>query len=207
MKRFTLRTVLALIVFLALIMSQVMLVIQNGTLRREVEMHRGQLGYLVPVDESKVNLIHVPSSEEGVWMWRVHAPPGTVFDLGMKSEKIPWPGVDDHCQISEIRLTSDPRGDLITAALSKDIDGQDYVLRIRYAGGHTAFRIRMAREEFLDGSGSIEMAGQGGTKAFDIGKPIVLYRKRLQEKTPPGMTPTPQRESRGLMFWLVPMKR
>ncbi len=113
MLRFTLRTALASTAFFALILGCLLLQTRNSALRREVEMLRAEMGHLAPADDSRVNIIEVPTSDPFSWSWRVFAPPGTQFDAGIVTEDIPKRGVPS-ASFSGVEILDHPKEEAIT---------------------------------------------------------------------------------------------
>lgn len=206
MLRFTLRTALALTAFFSLILGCLLLQTRNSALRREVEMLRAEMGHLAPADDSRVNIIEVPTSDEFSWSWRVFAPPGTQFDAGIVTEDIPKRGVPS-ASFSGVEIPSEQNGVLVTASITNDLDA-GYVLTIDFGNGHIVRdRTSKPRSEFIDGSATIETAGGNGPQVCDFNKPIILHRRRLFERTSPSTHSEPKGESRGMMFWITPKRR
>ncbi|GAA4461926.1 hypothetical protein [Novipirellula rosea] len=206
MQRYSLRTTLVAIGVIALSLGIVLLQIRNSGLRREVEMLRAEMGFLVPVDVSRVNVIEVPTTDQFSWSWRVFAPPGTQFDAGIVTEDIPKRGAPSASFLG-IEIPSEPNGVLITASVTNDLDA-GYMLQINFGNGNTVRdRISLSREEFINGSASLETAGRSGPQVCKFDEPIILHRRRLYEQTSPTTHSEPEGVSRGLMFWITPKKK
>ncbi|GAA4459720.1 hypothetical protein GCM10023156_39700 [Novipirellula rosea] len=206
MQRFSLRAVLVFVAFLALVLAFVMLQARNSVLRREVEMLRAELGYLVPADVSKVNLIEVPTGEEYSWRWRVFAPPGTQFDAGIVTEEIPKSGAPSPSFLG-VEIPSEQNGVLVTASITNDLDA-GYVLKLDFGNGNVVRDGTLkSRDEFSDGSASLMTAGRNGPQVCDFNEPIILHRRRLHEQTSPTTYSEPKGKSRGMMFWITPTKK
>lgn len=206
MQRFSLRTALAATGAVALIISVVLLQVRNFHLRREVEILRREMGFLVPVDDSRVNVIEVPTADQHSWAWRVFAPPGTRFDAGIITGGIPERGVPSASFIG-VEIPSEPNGVLITASVARDLD-EGYVLKIDFGNGNTVLdRTSKSRDEFISGSASLETAGRNGPQVCDFDEPIILHRRRLYEQDSPTTYSEPKGKSRGMMFWITPQKK
>jgi len=206
MKRFSLRTTLIVLFLVGLSLGYVLLLIQNISLQREVEMLRGESGHLTVVDDSLVNVVEVPTESEITWRWRVYAPEGTYFDAGIATDAIPQTGAPP-AGLRDFQIPTDPKGVLVTASVTNDIDG-GYVLKLTFGDRSTySDRTQLPREEFFDGSANQETAGRGGTVAYPYDQPIVLHRRRLHEQTSPTTRAAPVGDARGMMFWITPRKK
>jgi len=206
MKRFSLRTSFVFVAVVALVLALVLLQSRNTALRREVEMLRVELGHLVPADNSKVNIIEVPTADPYSWRWRVFAPPGTQFDAGIATEEIPENGTPSPSFLG-LEIPSEQGGVLVTASITKDLD-DGYVLKLDFGNGNVLRdRTLKPRDDFVDGSASLVTAGRNGPQICEFNDPIVLHRRRLFEQTSPTPRGEPQDASRGMMFWITPKKK
>lgn len=204
MTRFSLRTIFVGLAVVALIIGCAVLQWHNFALRREVEQLRIELGYLVPIDESKVNIIEVPTTD--TWRWRVFAPEGTVFDAGIITKQIPRHGTPGPSFLG-FQIPSERRGVLVTASVAKDLE-DGYALRLDFGDGRTmSSRTPLKPKDFLDGSAGYMTAGRGGTQVCEFDGPIVLHRRRLMEPVSPTVSSEPDGPARGLMFWITPKKK
>lgn len=191
---------------IALVLALTLLQTQNMTLRREVEGLRAELGHLVPADNSKVNIIEVPTADPYSWRWRVFAPPGTQFDGGIATEKIPEEGTPTPSFLG-LEIPSEPNGVLVTASVTQDLD-DGYVLKLDFGNGNVLRnRTLQPRRSFVDGSASFATAGRNGPQICEFNQPIILHRRRLYEQTSSTTRSEPSGNSRGIMFWITPKKK
>jgi hypothetical protein len=206
MKRFSLRTALISTALMAFILGFVLLQTRYAALLREVAGLRAEMGHLVPADYSRVNVIEVPGTDEYSWRWRVFAPPGTQFEAGIATEKIPLRGVPSP-SIFGVEIPSEQHGVLMTASITNDLDA-GYVLKLDFGNGNVIrCRTTQSRDEFIDGSATLATAGQHGPQVGDFNEPIILHRRRLHEQTSPTTHGEPSGNSHGLMFWITPRQK
>ena len=81
--RFSLRTILLLVVIIALGVAQIVAMRRvrevtavNRRLAEENEKLRGEVGYLEVDDRTKVQVVRIPTLDEFTWRWKVYLPPG-----------------------------------------------------------------------------------------------------------------------------------
>ena len=206
MKRFSLRSIFLLVGFCALLLGYLLLLTRNHSLSREVQSLRAEVGYLALVDESRVNVVEVPTNGPYEWRWRVYAPPGTVFDAGIMTGKIPSSGTGRPNSIG-VDIPSETNGVLITASVTNDHDGGK-LLELKLGNGNSLrVPISMPSEEFVDGSANVLTAGQNGVQVCDLNDPIILHRRSLIEPTSPTTSSEPRGLSRGILFWITPREK
>jgi len=194
------------VAFFAMAMGLALLQSQNHSLRQEVGSLRSELGHLVPVDDSKVNIIEVPTQSKYIWRWRIFAPEGTSFDAGIAAERIPRIGTPEPLHLG-LQIPSKPHGVLITASVTSDIE-TGYVLTLDCGNGNVVRdRTLLPRDQFLDGSASLATVGRSGPQACEFDEPIILHRRRLLEQTSPTTCADPEGNARGLIFWITPKKK
>lgn len=169
---------------------------------REVQLLRAEVGRLVIVDESKVNVVEVPNPDPYTWQWRVYVPEGMELAAGIKTREIS-PGPDAPAPTIEgLRLPQVQSGVLVTASVKKDLE-DGYKIIVSYMNGNFTSKTKLALEEFLDGSFTSDTAGEKETEAFGEGEPIILHRRRL---IPDKGVLKADAPSQGFMIWLVPRK-
>lgn len=206
MKRYSLRSVLIGVAIISVLLGIGLLQSRNRSLVEEVERLRSEVGHLVPVDRSKVNIIEVPTNEQFVWRWRVFAPPGTSFDGGIATSEIPQKGTPSP-SFGGVRLPSVSNGSLITASVVKDID-EGYVLTLDFGGGNQLRQPTVqSLPEFLIGSATTTTAGERGVQVCEFEKPIILHSRRLIERTFPATGNAPKETARGVLFWITPHEK
>jgi hypothetical protein len=132
--------------------------------------------------------------------------PGTQFEAGIATEEIPLRGVPSP-SILGVEIPSEQHGVLMTASITNDLD-EGYVLKIDFGNGNfMRRRTTQSRDEFIDGSATLETAGQHGPQICDFNEPIILHRRQQYEQTSPTTHGEPNGNSRGLLFWITPKRK
>ena len=205
MRRTSLRSLFLILLVAALIVSNGVLTVRLFRFRREVEQLRRETGHLVVVDKGRVNLIAIPSHQQNVWRWRIYAPSGTRFDVGIKIGDIPRRGAAIDTEASFIGFTLPPSegGTLVTLSASKSIK-HGYAVAVRYSGGAAVHFTDKPPEEWLQGTGSSHTAGTHGLQLAEFDEPLIL-RRFAKDSTTSGIGPG-QSSVPGYLVWLVPHK-
>ena len=201
-RRFTVLSVFKLTFVIALILGIAVSQWRYFVLWREVQLLRAEVGKLVIVDESKVNVVQVPNPDPYTWQWRVYVPEGMNLDAGIKTSDIP-PGFDAPAPtIKGLHLPSVRIGVLMTASVKHDLN-DGYRINVSYMQGSFGNRTQLPQNEFLDGSFTSDTAGEQETEVFGEGEPIILHRRRI---IPDKGVLKADASSQGFMIWLVPRK-
>lgn len=205
MTRFSLRSILLIVLVVALAIAHGLLLFRHDKLQREVTQLRGEVGHLEVVDKSLVNVIAVPTVDRFQWRWRVYAPPGTMFKVGILTKAIPENGVSDQVRGS-FELSSSELGELVTLSVTPD-QQEGYQVRLDFGRG-TSWRefTDQPLEEWLTGSSMGLSSVQPGVQAFPYGRPIILVKQRLLEPVSPTVSSSPTGPSRGFLVWITPIK-
>lgn len=205
MRSFSLKTFLAAVVFLALLLAYGTLQYRYWKLEAEVLQLRLEGGHLVPIDKRRVNVIQVPSSDPNLLRWRIYAPPGTEFDYRYGINGIPEEGLSYALALGGFEIESTENGILFTFEVTPSNEGgHDLVFML---GNHEFLRAgtdKPLSEWFDGGSYTSQTAGNSGAEAFDFDQPIVLVRRRM---TDPKTRMTPKGDARGFMIWLIPRRK
>jgi len=205
MRSFSLKSFIAGVAFLALLMAYGLLQYRYWNLEAEVLDLRREGGHLVPSDLGRVNVIQVPTSDPNVLKWRIYAPPGTEFDCGLAVNNIPKQGVPGPEVSSGIIMESVERGVLCTLDVSERGDkGSD--IAFSFGPGITLgdSRKEPLGEWWNELSYSWETAGRGKVEVFEYDEPLVLHRRRMNEPVGGGMWTGPKSKARGFILWLIP---
>lgn len=205
MRSFSLKSFLVAIVILALLLAYGTLQFRYWKLGAEVLQLRLEGGHLVPVDKRRVNVIQVPSSDPHLFRWRVHAPPGTLFDYGFRINNIPEEGIPSPLMGGNGRVVdSIESGVLISLVITPKDDGGHNLLLGFGTDQYHRTSTQIPLDEWFEGNHLRDTAGTGGAEAFDYDQPIILTRRRLAD---PITGIISAGESRGFIFWLIPKRK
>lgn len=127
MRSFSLKSFIAGIAFLALLLAFGTLQYRYWKLEAEVVDLRMEGGHLVPSDLGRVNVIQVPTSDPNTLKWRIYAPPGTEFHHGVRVNNIPKDGVPKPEVSGGFSMESVEHGVLCTLEVSEEGDESSYM--------------------------------------------------------------------------------
>lgn len=196
--RFSLRSLVVAITFVAMAIALWQLYIELAPLRSEVARLRNEVGELSVEDDSKLHAIEIPQRDEFTWKWRVWIPAGRKYELLVRSENIPKEGLpmpEGTITISEFgemwvmyRIARDPRdntwrGSTSTRTGSVGSDQHDWV----------EWGSRVSTDEGVNQS----------TLVGDPAKPLVLARKRVSKTVTSSQNI--EDPAAGFMIWLNPI--
>lgn len=208
MRSFSLKSFIAGVAFLALLMAYSLLQYRYWKLEAEVLDLRREGGHLVPSDLGRVNVIQVPTSDPNVLKWRIYAPPGTEFDYGVRVNNIPEEGVPSPEVSSSFTMESVEYGVLCTLEVSEPDDESSYIAFDCGPGVSFSGPRKKPLSEWWDGqSYSWETAGRHEMELFEYDEPLVLHRRRVAEPVGGGTWIAPKSKARGFILWLIPRRK
>ena len=213
--RYSLRTLLILVVALGVIIGSYVVGTRLKQAERELKALRDETGRLTINDRSQVHVINVAVDEPNTWRWRLFIPKGHKYSWNLAAEEIPQFEVP---QQAGIKATSyEPYWErdnevLVTATLRRQ-DDTHWQLSVESRIGDSknqmsggSLKIRAEKFAFntpepgFDG----QIAGTRGTKLFQPrGAIILLQRRKLAKQADGSHKPSPD-PMPGFMIWLQP---
>lgn len=211
--RFSVRTILLAIVFVALCVAQFVtmqrnreLTAVNLELTQENASLRAEAGYLEIEDPNKVAVLQMRELDELTWRWKVHLPKGNWL-LRSAIRDIPSAGLP---QYDASHTLSGPGKFDIAASVRKGASG-DWQFVVQCDNGNS--RTGLGDHGLVTGnhrSHSWSSAGRGREQTFDVDRPVELMRLRMNEsvKSPSGgsISKTVTEPTDGILLWLAPRK-
>jgi hypothetical protein len=219
--RFSLGQLLGFMLLIALLISNVLLIQRVRDSERELTQLRREQGKLVVDDPDQMNIIPVPGPQldwRRNWSWRVYAPPGTKIDICFCNRLIPPDGLPDEKASYIWRNTMDaedfigslPNGKLLSVSLVKRTQNGKTKSYLDFTDGDTIFSYPLEHDVDANRANTTDVAADDGQKTSELGKPLVLLRRRLsiQEEPKPGEASSEripfQQPLDGFMLWLEP---
>ncbi len=210
--RFSLRTLLLLLVIVCLAIP---LVLQSFELYRaeaELRQLRNQLGHLNVDDRGKVHVIALDTGEPNTWRWRIFLPKGFRYTWCLGYGDIPATGVPKPKWSSTSNEPYwDSQSEVVVNTKLRQMDDGNWSLSVSsiIAGktdqmGGTKLTIpdeemRWTRKVPSQESSTL---GSRGTATVDPNGPIVLLQRRAREMGPAGRFERSAKPMPGYMIWL-----
>lgn len=168
---------------------------------------RDELGELTVEDDTAVNLIAVPTTEQNTWRWRTYVPVDVKLRIGITDAgAIPLPGTEVGAEENVVYFDDPlPVGEtLVEAKLYRGVDGV-WTVSVRTSDATMNCALRKGEHAWLDGSAFFRTR-YGSTKArtIDSDKVIPLLR-HVVVKHDSIKSPT-SKPNPGIMIWLEPAK-
>ncbi len=208
--RFSLRTILLVVVIVALVVAQVttmwrerLTAAQNEALAAENARLRVETGFLNVEDPNKIIVLQIPSLDENTWRWKVYLPKGN-WTLDHQLNDIPKVGLT---RTSGSMGLVGPRQVLVAASVRKGASGQwQFVIQSDNSSSRSGLKDdhRLVAGEYRGHSSS--SAGIGKQQMFDGDRPVELLRLRTNERIEAGPGSWTRKESLdpvdGILIWI-----
>lgn len=201
MRRFSIKSLIGLLTFLAVVLALATTMRTNWRLEKELVALRREGGHLGDVDTTKFNVAPVPQHDRNKYQWRVYVPEGRRIRINYHQANVPATGLPepDNGSIESLIEESPLHGSLLTASINARGQGESE-LRISFGG--TASYTKVPEDAHPNRGGTTMRCGRETT---DLHEPLVLLRRRCAPITTGPTGPIPGAKAGpmpGLMIWI-----
>jgi len=173
--------------------------------RDELLKLRNELGHLTIVDPTRLNIISVPTEEDGKRRWRVYVPKGARYTLSAVTQEIPAKGRPSGKQ-SRIS-TPPPEGEFTLTVRTEGNEKAGWRLSVSTGHGKASLGIADDHAGWLKGIGGggecAARAGGQGTETFARGQSFDLLRQHQWTPDRSGAFTSPgPKPSDGVLIWV-----
>ena len=206
MPKFTLKTILIILTFVAMAVMLVMTRIELDEKSRQLETYRNEMRYLNIDDQTKIHAINIPGIGRKSWRWRIYLPPNRKFCLRAAFDNVPNRGLPENApNFTMCDLSSGES--ILSVNVIKENDSWGLALYEEQNGRSTfdlVADINGAETDWLNKRGGCQesVAGRSSTLAAVADEPFILlsYRDGLSPKS--GVTATNPNPTDGIVLWI-----
>jgi hypothetical protein len=210
--RFSLRTLLLLVVIVCIAIPMGMQTYKLHRAETEIRRLRNEVGYLSVEESSKVHVIAVDMNEPDTWRWRIFLPQGVRYSWCLGFGDIPAKGVPQpKLKHTSNEPYSDEDAEVVVTARLRQLDDGNWSLSVASMIGDQPYQMGGARvtipaEEMHRIQKTTvydqQTLGTRGTKTLDPSGPIILLQKRTRERQPDGSYQSSAGPMAGYMIWM-----
>ncbi len=206
--QFSLRSLMLFILFVALILTSVLMYRRMSNAERELVKLRNIAGYLKIDDENLFYAIAIETGEPWTWRWRVYLPAGYKYSWHMNSGNIPANGTSNNSGGSTSDGTPRIEGSeaIVYLTLRKEPENKWLLNLTCQSSDAKAGLTTSVSDDIMNQINAnmteIQNIGEGKAVSCKLDKPIIFFKRRIGEKQPNGSWRTTQKDMPGIMVWL-----